>query len=142
MSLRGALKFSLKKMLIGGEMAHSTYTGPGELLLAPHSLGDITVLRIENTNVTTGSSATNASWTVARDGFLACTQSVVKDYKAQGVGKGIFSGEGWFVYRMSGMGLVWITSFGAIVKKDVSLVTVLPCLFWLAFCLPRRRFVG
>lgn len=123
-------------------MAHSTYTGPGELLLAPHSLGDITVLRIENVNAT-GSSASSASWTVARDGFLACTQSVVKDYKAQSVGKGIFSGEGWFVYRMGGMGLVWITSFGAIVKKDVSLVifhlmlyftllpscTVLSCLF-------------
>jgi len=114
-SLRGALKFSLKKMLIGGEMAHSTYTGPGELLLAPHSLGDITVLRIENAD------AGSASWTVARDGFLACTQGVVKEYKAQGVGKGMFSGEGWFVFRMSGMGLVWLTSFGAIVRKDVSL---------------------
>jgi uncharacterized protein (AIM24 family) len=33
--LKGKLKFSLKKMITGGEMAQSTYTGPGEILLAP-----------------------------------------------------------------------------------------------------------
>lgn len=122
-SLKGAIKFSLKKMLIGGEMAHSTFTGPGELLLAPNSLGDVIVLRIESTPAPAQSSQSSASaqqWTVARDGFLASTQGVVKDYKAQGVGKGMFSGEGWFVYRIGGMGLVWITSFGAIVRKHVS----------------------
>ena len=34
-TLKGKFKFSLKKMLTGGEMAQSTYTGPGEILLAP-----------------------------------------------------------------------------------------------------------
>lgn len=33
--LKGKLKFSFKKMLTGGEMHQSTYTGPGEILLAP-----------------------------------------------------------------------------------------------------------
>ena len=33
MTLKGNLKFSLKKALIGGDMSKSTYTGPGELLL-------------------------------------------------------------------------------------------------------------
>ena len=34
-TLKGKFKFSFKKMFTGGEMAISTYTGPGEVLLAP-----------------------------------------------------------------------------------------------------------
>ena len=33
--LKGKLKFSFKKMITGGEMSQTTYTGPGEILLAP-----------------------------------------------------------------------------------------------------------
>ena len=33
--LKGKFKFSFKKMLTGGEMCLSTYTGPGEILFAP-----------------------------------------------------------------------------------------------------------
>lgn len=108
-TLKGTMKFSFKKLVAGGEMAHSTFTGPGELLLAPPALGDITNIRL------TGSEA----WTVGKDAFMACTQGVVKEYKAQGFAKAMFSGEGLFLYRMTGQGLVWITSFGAIIRKDV-----------------------
>lgn len=108
-TLKGDIKFSMKKLL-GGEMSSSTYTGPGELLLAPPALGDVSLLRLNGTD----------NWSVGRDGFLAATQGVVKDYKSQGLGKGMFSGEGLFVYRMSGSGILWMQSFGAIIKKDVS----------------------
>lgn len=110
--LKGAFKFSMKKLVAGGEMGSSTYSGPGELLLAPPMLGDITSLRL------TGSEA----WSVSHDGFLACTQNVVKDYKRQGLGKAMFSGEGLWVYKITGTGLVWLTSFGAIIRKDVSVL--------------------
>ena len=110
MTLKGAIKFSVKKMLVGGEMAHSTFTGPGELLLAPNTLGDITNIRL------TG----DESWTVGKDSFMACTQGVVKDYKSQSFSKAMFSGEGFFVYKMSGVGICWIMSMGAIIRKDVS----------------------
>jgi uncharacterized protein (AIM24 family) len=108
--LKGSFKFSMKKLVAGGEMSTSTYTGPGELLLAPPMLGDITSLRL------TGAEA----WSVSHDGFLASTQNVVKDYKRQGLGKAMFSGEGLWVYKISGTGLLWLTSFGAIIRKDVS----------------------
>ncbi|KAK2759771.1 hypothetical protein FQN54_002505 [Arachnomyces sp. PD_36] len=108
-TLKGAVKFSMKKLL-GGEMSSSTYTGPGELLLAPPALGDISLLRLNGTD----------NWSVGRDAFLACTQGVVKDYKSQGLGKGIFSGEGLFVYRISGNGILWMQSFGAIIRKDIA----------------------
>ncbi|KAI9658200.1 MAG: hypothetical protein M1831_004047 [Alyxoria varia] len=110
-SLKGGVKFSMKKFLIGGEISSSTFTGPGELILGPHALGDITLLRLEGSEKT--------PWSVGKDTFLACTQAIHKDYKSQGVGKAMFSGEGLFVYKMSGSGLVWISSFGAIIRKDL-----------------------
>lgn len=45
---------------------------------------------------------------------------VVKDYKAQGLSKAMFSGEGFFVYKISGVGILWVSSLGAIIRKDVS----------------------
>lgn len=109
-TLKGTVKLSVKKMLIGGEMAHSSFTGPGELLLAPSAIGDISILKL----------AGQDSWTVGKDAFLACTQGVVKEYKSQSFSKAMFSGEGLFVYRISGAGILWYSSFGAIIKKDVS----------------------
>lgn len=109
-TLKGAVKFSFKKLIAGGEMSTSTFTGPGELLLAPAALGDITNIRL------TGSE----KWSVGKDAFLACTQGIIKDYKRQKFSQAMFSGEGFFVYSISGVGLLWITSLGAIIKKDVS----------------------
>ena len=108
--LKGHMKFSMKKLVAGGDMTSSTFTGPGELLLAPPMLGDITSLRLSG----------QEAWSVSHDGFLACTQNVIKDYKRQGLGKAMFSGEGLWVYKISGTGLLWLTSFGAIIRKDVS----------------------
>lgn len=114
-TLRGAFKFSMKKLVAGGEMGHSTFTGPGELLLGPPFLGDVTSIRL------TGSE----SWSVGHDGYLASTQGVIKEYKRQGIGKAMFSGEGLWVYKISGVGLLWLTSFGAIIRKDVSCTDLL-----------------
>jgi uncharacterized protein (AIM24 family) len=110
MTLKGNFKFSLKKSLIGGDMTKSHYTGPGELLLAPPCIGDITIVKMSGKD----------TWSVGKDAFLACTQGVITEYKSQGIGKAMFSGEGLFVYKISGMGVLWISSFGAIIKKDVS----------------------
>ena len=114
MTLKGNFKFGLKKLLVGGEMSHSTYTGPGELLLAPMALGDVAQIRLNGDGL----------WSVGRDAFMACTQGVTKDYKAQGFGKAMFSGEGMFVYKIGGVGICWIMSMGAIIRKDVSLTGV------------------
>ncbi|PYI02072.1 DUF124-domain-containing protein [Aspergillus sclerotiicarbonarius CBS 121057] len=110
MSLRGSLSFGFMKALAGGQLARSTYTGPGEVLLAPSILGDVTVLRVDGTR----------DWTVGKDAFLACTTGVKIEYKTQGLMKGVFSGEGFIVFNFSGAGLVWMQSFGAIVKKELA----------------------
>ena len=92
--LKGAIKFSMKKLLIGGEMSHSTFTGPGELLLAPNTLGDVSLMRFSG----------KETWNVGRDAFLACTQGISKEYKNQGFSKAMFSGEGMWVYKMGRAG--------------------------------------
>ena len=108
-TLKGDVKFSVKKLVAGGQMSSSTFTGPGELLLGPAMLGDMTVLRLTGKD----------TWSVGQDSFVACTQGVVKDFKRQSLGKAIFSGEGWWIYKIQGVGLLWITSFGSIIKKDL-----------------------
>ncbi len=108
-TMKGAVKFSMKKLLAGGEMTVSNYTGPGEILFAPSTLGDVSLLRLNGSDV----------WNVSKDAFLAATQGVTKEYKNQGFSKAMFSGEGMFVYKISGNGILWISSFGAIIKKDV-----------------------
>lgn len=109
-TLKGEYKFSMKRMISGGELGHSTFVGPGELLLAPSMLGDITTVRM------TG----DESWSVSKDAYVASTQGVNRDYKRQGLGKAMFSGEGLWVHKISGVGLMWITSFGAIIRKDLA----------------------
>jgi hypothetical protein len=128
-TLKGTVKLSVKKMLIGGEMAHSTFTGPGELLMAPAAIGDISILKL----------AGREEWTVGKDAFMACTQGVVKEYKSQSFSKAMFSGEGLFVYKMSGAGILWFNSFGAIIKKDVSWHLLLPYVLSILTSTARRR---
>ena len=108
-TLKGNIKFSMKKFIAGAEITHSTFTGPGELLLAPAALGDITNVQLSGAE----------QWCVGKDSFLACTQGVMKELKRQSIGKAFFSGEGLFVYKISGTGIMWVTSFGAIIRKDV-----------------------
>lgn len=108
-TLQGKVKFSMKKMFTGSEMAEAILAGPGEVSLAPSLFGDITTIPING----------DGSLNMGKDAFLACTAGVEKKIKSQGLGKAFFSGEDMFLYRVSGQGLLWVTSFGAIVVREV-----------------------
>lgn len=108
--LQGKSKFSMKKMLTGGSFYESVYTGTGELSLAPILLGDIATIQVDGSSM----------WNVGKDAFLAASADVQKEAKSQGIGKAMFSGEDLFVYRISGQGLLWVCSFGAITRRQVS----------------------
>lgn len=109
-TLSGALKFSLKKFVAGGALTSTNLTGPGEVLLAPSMPGDIVVLQLDGAS----------TWRVGKDNWLAATAGVNKDVKAQTIGKAIFSGEGLYTYTLTGNGLAWVASFGAIIRKDLT----------------------
>jgi len=108
--LQGKTKFSMKKMFTGGSMHESVYTGSGALTLAPVLLGDIATLKLDG----------SSTWRIGKDAFLAATPDVHKEAKSQGIGKAMFSGEDLFVYNVSGQGLMWVSSFGAITRREVS----------------------
>jgi hypothetical protein len=121
--LSGKIKFSMKKMFItGGDMAESTYTGPGVVALAPTLPGDIFTLPVDG----------SGKWKVGKDAWLGCTQGVTRETKSQGIGKALFSGEDLFVYHVMGQGLAWLTSFGAVERLDVSTCILVVTVLWLS----------
>lgn len=95
-------------------MAHSIYTGPGEVLLAPSGLGDIMPMQFNN----------NGEWYLGKESFLASTSGIKMMLHRQRLSQAVFSGEGLFVYKIEGQGLVWAQSFGAIIKKQVGSPTL------------------
>ena len=57
----------------------------------------------------------NESWLVNKGGFLAGTAGIDVSTKVQSLGRSLFSGEGMFVVKISGPGLAFLSSFGAMV---------------------------
>jgi uncharacterized protein (AIM24 family) len=112
--LTGKINFSMRKMFTGGQMAESTYAGHGKVALAPTLFGDIVTLQIDG----------SSQWLIGKDAYLASTADVQKETKSQGIGKALFSGEDLFIYRVIGQGLVWLTSYGAVDKVDVSSTSI------------------
>lgn len=109
-AIQGNIKFSMRKMFTGGQMSETTFSGHGKVVLGPTLLGDIVTLPID----------TNSNWLIGKDVYLASTADVRKETKSQGIGKALFSGEDLFVYRVMGQGLLWLTSYGAVDRIDVS----------------------
>lgn len=112
--LAGKTKFSFSKLLTGGEMHESSYTGRGKVMLAPTLFGDIFTLQIDG----------RAQWRIGKDSYLASTGEVIKENKMQGLSKALFSGEDLFVYNVYGNGLMWLKSFGAVDRITVSPVSL------------------
>ncbi|KIM32896.1 hypothetical protein M408DRAFT_20234, partial [Serendipita vermifera MAFF 305830] len=71
--VKGSMKISFSKMITGGEMAESTFTGPGEVVLAPDVWGDIIPIHIQPGTV----------WSMGKDAYLATTPNVVRSTKSQ-----------------------------------------------------------
>ena len=73
------LKISFKKLIPNSELAESYITGPGEVLLAPETWGDVVPIRLDGTT----------TWNFSKHSFLACTQGVTRAHKAQSFGKAL-----------------------------------------------------
>jgi uncharacterized protein (TIGR00266 family) len=110
--MKGGLMGALKRKLAGESLFQTTFTArggvPGEVLLAPASPGDIGALQLSGN-----------TYLVQSSSFLACDISLQMDTKFAGA-KGFFAREGLFMIQMSGTGRLFISSFGAIVKKTLA----------------------
>jgi uncharacterized protein (TIGR00266 family) len=103
--------FGALKRAVGGESAFvSTFTakgGPGEVTFAPGAPGDVAGIEMQN-----------QTFMVQSSSYLAGDTSLVVDTKFGG-GKSFFGGEGLFLLQISGMGLLLVSSFGAIHRKTL-----------------------
>ena len=107
---RGGGLAGLKRKVLGGEsFFQNTYhveRGPGSVVFAPRSAGDIEVVELQGESVILEKSA-----------FLASEQGVQIDSKWDGL-KGLFN-EGLFVLKASGLGKLFFDAYGQIECVDV-----------------------
>lgn len=108
----GGIMQGLGRMLAGEKFFFQTLVanrGPGEVLLAPSIPGGIVDVELDG----------SYSMCVQKDGFLAATQNIQVSTQMQNLAKGFFSGEGFFIVRISGSGTVFLNSYGAIHAVNV-----------------------
>jgi uncharacterized protein (TIGR00266 family) len=106
-AMSGGLLGGLGRMVSGESLFLQTLTaarGAGSVYLAPATPGDIAALEIQ----------ADDGLVIQRGGFLACTPGVEVSTQVQNVAKGLFSGEGFFILKARGSGLIFLESFGAI----------------------------
>jgi uncharacterized protein (TIGR00266 family) len=110
--MKGGLMGALKRKLAGESLFQTTFTArggvPGEVLLAPASPGDIAALQLSGN-----------TYMVQSSSFLASDISLQMDTKFAGA-KGFFAREGLFMIQIGGTGRLFLSSFGAIVKKTLA----------------------
>jgi uncharacterized protein (TIGR00266 family) len=110
-AMSGGGLFGAVKSAIGGEsLFRTTFTaegGPGEVTLAPATLGDIMALELSGSR-----------FFVQPGSYLAGDPSLA--IGVQGSMRGMLSGEGLFLLTVQGSGLLLLSSFGAIHAKTLS----------------------
>ncbi|GIW85583.1 MAG: TIGR00266 family protein [Thermogemmata sp.] len=111
--MEGGILKGLGRMLAGESFFFQTLTarrGPGEVLLAHELPGEIYPITLDG----------RTNYILQKDGFFAASREVEISTKVQNLLKGLFSGEGFFVLRASGMGTLFVSSYGAIHPIDLS----------------------
>ena len=111
-NMRGGLLGGLKRSVLGGESFFiNTFTAQqsGEVTIAPGLPGDIEALELNGETVLVQSGS-----------FLAATPDIEVD-TSWGGRSGFFSGEGLFLLRCTGYGLLFLSSYGAIHLKELNI---------------------
>ena len=78
-------------------------------LLAPTVPGEIIILELDGVN----------EYMVQKDGFLAGADGVTINSQMQSMSRGLLGGEGFFILKMSGRGMLLLNSFGAVHKIEL-----------------------
>lgn len=82
---------------------YTATNGPGEVGLVSAPVGDIETLEVKP----------NQGFVIQKSAYVASTQNVNLDVKWEGFTKGLF-GQGLFMIKVSGNGMLYINTFGAI----------------------------
>ncbi len=111
--LEGGVLGGLGRMLTGEKFFFQTLHaqhGPGDVYLAPAVPGDIMEIEMDGTT----------SYILQKDGFFAGSEGLNVSTKMQNLAKGLFSGEGFFIIKVSGMGTLFVSSYGSIHPMDLA----------------------
>ena len=109
--MKTKLKGGFGRFLTGESLFLNEFTAEraaGEIGLAPGTPGDLFHQYLDGQTIFLQNSA-----------FVAATMDVTLETKWQGMLKGFFSGESFFLIRCSGKGDLWFNSYGAIIQIDV-----------------------
>ena len=110
--MKTKLKGGFSRFLSGESLFINEFTaqnGSGQIQIAPACPGDIKHVYLENETIYLQNTA-----------FLASDESIKVESKWQGLTKGFFSGESFFLIRCSGTGDLWFNSYGGIIEIDVT----------------------
>jgi uncharacterized protein (TIGR00266 family) len=107
-SLLGSLGMSLIGRQSFWVNDYAAVAGPGEVGLVSAPVGDIETLEVKP----------NQGYIIQKSAYLASTQNVDLDIKWEGFTKGLF-GQGLFMIKASGNGMLFINTFGAVDKHTL-----------------------
>lgn len=108
----GGIGKAIARMFSGESFFMQSITaekGPGWVLLAAAVPGEIAPVEISE----------GQELIVQKNGFFAGTPGIDVSTKVQSIAKGLFSGEGFFVVKISGKGTAFVSTYGAIYTIEV-----------------------
>ena len=109
--MKTRLRGGVGRFLTGESIFINEFTaidGPGEIGIAPGSIGDMAHVYLDNDIIY-----------IQNSSFLASGMDVNIETKWQGFIKGFFSGESLFLIKCSGQGDLWFNTYGALIEIDV-----------------------
>jgi uncharacterized protein (TIGR00266 family) len=108
LTMKTKMKGGLARFLTGESLFLNEFTaegGSGEISIAPGAPGDLEHIFLNNETIYLQNSA-----------FLASSPQINLETKWQGVKKGFFSGESFFLIKASGTGDLWFNTYGAMIE--------------------------
>lgn len=108
----GGIMKSVARMFSGESFFMQNITaekGAGWVLLAPTIPGEVVPVEIRD----------GQELIVQKNGFFAGTPGIEVSTKVQSLAKGMFSGEGFFVVKISGKGTAFLSTYGSIYTVDI-----------------------
>ncbi|MEE4378171.1 MAG: TIGR00266 family protein [Candidatus Competibacteraceae bacterium] len=109
--MRGGLLGGVGRLITGESLFLQTLSanrGPGSVYVAPSSPGDIVAVELDGEGLM-----------IQKGGFLACTEEIEVNTQMQNLAQGLFSGEGFFIVKAEGRGLLLLESYGAIHRMEL-----------------------
>jgi uncharacterized protein (TIGR00266 family) len=109
----GGILKGIGRMLAGETFFFQTLTatrGPGQVMFAHSIPGEIAAIPLDG----------RTTYSLQKNGFLAGSSGLDVSTKMQNLTKGLFSGEGFFVVKVSGTGTLFVSTYGAIHPIDLA----------------------